>query len=234
MLQSSLTVALNAVRFASYWRELRGATMIAPYDYVANLLLVSEAVADSSLGCGAIVECGTWRGGMSVGLMRAGGPGRRYVFCDSFAGLPPPEKIDGTAALEWAANTGGPRYFDNCRAERAEFVHTLNVAGFDESKYSLVHGFYVDSLPLLKVDDIAVLRLDCDWYSSTLQCLQRFWSHVLPGGLVIFDDYYDWEGCRKAVHDFLAANSLGEAISRFPGTGFAHVWKQGGTTRNSR
>ena len=59
---------------------------------------------------------------------------------------------------------------------------------------------------------IAVLRLDGDWYGSTMTCLEHLFDKVLPGGIVLMDDYYAWEGCSKAVHDFLSARSATEQI----------------------
>jgi O-methyltransferase len=47
-------------------------------------------------------------------------------------------------------------------------------------------------------------------------CLEKFWPHIMPGGLILIDDYYAWEGCAKAVHAFLAAQQAPERISRGP------------------
>lgn len=214
-------------KYLCFFRKVRSATMIAAYDYAVNLLLAKSVFSTPGLHSGAVVECGTWRGGMSAGLMKVGGLGRPYLFCDSFAGLPPPEEIDGPDALAWARDTTGARYFNNCRASVGEFVQTMRTAGFPEGPYELIRGYYADSLPPLPVPPVSVLRLDCDWYASTTQCLEKFWPSVLPGGLVLIDDYYDWAGCRKAVHAFLAAHDRPEAIRRFPGAGFAYILKQG-------
>jgi hypothetical protein len=50
---------------------------------------------------------------------------------------------------------------------------------------------------------IAILRLDGDWYDSTLVVLRSLWQFMAPNGVVIIDDYYAWDGCSRAVHDFL-------------------------------
>jgi hypothetical protein len=51
---------------------------------------------------------------------------------------------------------------------------------------------------------IALLRLDTDWYESTAHELAKFYDLVVPGGVVIIDDYGHWAGARKAVDEFLA------------------------------
>jgi hypothetical protein len=52
-------------------------------------------------------------------------------------------------------------------------------------------------------ESIAVLRLDTDFYDSTVYELTHFYNLVSPGGYVIIDDYGHWKGCRKAVDEFL-------------------------------
>lgn len=59
---------------------------------------------------------------------------------------------------------------------------------------------------------IAVLRLDGDWYESTLVCLTHLFPLVVSGGYIIIDDYGSWEGCTKAVHEYLASHQRREAI----------------------
>ena len=199
--------------------------MVFPIDYVLNLSLVADALRKPKLLRGAVVECGTWRGGMAAGLMKVGGTTRKYYFFDSFKGLPPPEEIDGPEALAWANDPTGPRYFNNCRAETSEFISVMSRAGFSAEQYDVVQGYYLDSMPGLEVTPISVLRLDSDWYSSTMTCLEHLWPHVLPGGLIILDDYYHWQGCRKALHAYLATLQRSEAVRASRYGSFAYLWK---------
>ena len=53
---------------------------------------------------------------------------------------------------------------------------------------------------------IALLRLDTDFYSSTRVELEVLWPRLVPGGLLIVDDYYYWHGARKAVDEWLDAH----------------------------
>jgi O-methyltransferase len=52
------------------------------------------------------------------------------------------------------------------------------------------------------------LRLDGDWYASTKICLDHLYDKVLKGGFIIVDDYGAYEGCKKAVDEFLARRAL--------------------------
>ena len=198
-------------------RKFRQFTMVERDAYIANLYLADRALADPALAGGAVVECGTWRGGMAAGLAVLGGRERDYFFFDSFAGLPPVGAADGEDARRWQADRAGPSYLDNCRASREEFARVIGMAGLPPARLHICAGFFADTFPAVAVPPVAILRLDADWYESTMLCLEKFWDSLCPGALVLIDDYYAWEGCRKAVHAFLARREAAEAIrqSRF-------------------
>lgn len=207
----------NIVRYFNIYRRFRSATLIGRDSYIANLYLVDRNLADPRLDSGCVVECGTWRGGMAAGIATIGGRRRDYFFFDSFAGLPPAGNEDGADAKRWQATRDGRPDHDNCFASRAEFDRTIATVQLPSERLHIFEGLFADTFQIAKVPPIAVLRLDADWYASTLLCLETFWDRLLPGALVIIDDYYAWEGCRKAIHFFLAQRQAFEALrqSRF-------------------
>ena len=77
---------------------------------------------------------------------------------------------------------------------------------YPEKKVHFHQGWFEETLPkdAPGIGKIALLRLDGDWYSSTKVCLDHLYSHVSKFGVVVIDDYGHWEGCRKAVDEFLA------------------------------
>jgi hypothetical protein len=207
-------------RFLLYrrtYRKFREFTMVERQAYIANLYLADRALANAALHAGSIIECGTWKGGMAAGLAVLGGPDRDYWFFDSFEGLPPVGAEDGEDARRWQADKAGPSYLDNCRANREEFAYVIGQVGLPPDRVHICAGSFEDTFFTVAVGPVAILRLDADWYRSTLLCLEKFWDSLLPGALVLIDDYYAWEGCRKAVHAFLARRDAPEAIrqSRF-------------------
>ena len=188
-------------------RKYRTYTMIPKKNFIDNLLLISR-VYDLP---GCVVECGVWRGGMSAGIAEVLGPHRHYYLFDSFEGLPEAKEIDGPAALQWQSDKQSPAYHDNCRAEM-EFGKRA-MAMSPAKQVTFKKGWFNETLPGFVPDQgIAVLRLDADWYESTMQCLEALYKHVVTGGVVIIDDYYTWDGCTKAVHDFLSAHKLPDRI----------------------
>jgi O-methyltransferase len=87
-------------------------------------------------------------------------------------------------------------------------------------------GWFQNTLKEYSGGDIAVLRLDGDWYQSTMECLQSLWRHVASNGLVLIDDYYSFSGCSRAVHDFLSSISAEEQIRQSGLAGVAYIRKR--------
>jgi O-methyltransferase len=184
-------------------------TMIDPAVYITNLRIAQQVV--DVPGC--VVECGVWRGGMIAGMAEILGANREYLLFDSFEGLPPAKDIDGPAALAWQQNKEGPHYHDNCRAE---MEHSRRAMAMSPAvNYKLIPGWFSDTLSDYEpASPIAVLRLDGDWYDSTMTCLNALFPYVAKGGVVIIDDYHTWDGCSRAVHDYLSRNNLSVRISQ--------------------
>jgi O-methyltransferase len=195
------------IKYKKLHKKYGNYTMIFPYDYICCL----ELVAKFKDIPGPIVECGVWRGGMIAGIAEVLGKNRNYFLFDSFEGLPPAKEIDGGEALTWQQNTDSPNYRANCKAEMEWAEKAMKLAGAE--KYQLIKGWFNDTLPTATFDEpISILRLDADWYDSTMCCLVNLYPKVIKGGIIIFDDYYTWEGCSKALHDYLSANKLADKI----------------------
>lgn len=215
-----LRYALAYPRLAGLWRKYRRLTQVRRWRYIGNLHLVATTLNDPKLAGAAVVECGTWKGGMSCGLLSAAPGARAFHFFDSFEGLPPARKIDGKRAIEWQRDTQGSQYLENNRADAAAFEALVRHTARTDQEVHVHKGWFAETLPLFPGErSIAVLRLDGDWYESTMTCLENLFDQVLPGGIVIIDDYLDWDGCTRAVHDFLSARKAAEGIqqTRFGG-----------------
>lgn len=175
--------------------------------FIDNLRVVSMAFHVP----GCVVECGVWKGGMSAGIAAVLGPRRTYYLFDSFEGLPPAQPIDGASAIAWQNAPDKPGYYDNCSAGEEHARRAMKAAR--AQTVHIVKGWFNDTIPSFSPKEpIAVLRLDGDWYESTMVCLDHLFDKVSPGGVIILDDYYSWDGCSKATHDFLSRRSAVERI----------------------
>lgn len=191
-------LVVHEARFRRLYRKYKNYTMISEMSYTGNLHLAAKV---KNLD-GVIIECGTWRGGMIAGIADVLGSGRRYYLCDSFQGLPAAKNIDGVAAQAWQADSAGPVYFNNCTASEEDARVAMSKSCARE--FQIIKGWFEDTLPKLQPPPIALLRMDADWYESTKCILDNLADHLIPGGLIIIDDYYMWEGCTVAVNEFAA------------------------------
>jgi O-methyltransferase len=197
--RNNLVRAVRAIKFLWMYGKYRGSTM-APRSYFLRNMLIVDSRRHVN---GCVVECGVWRGGMSAGMAEVLGPGREYFLFDSFEGLPPATEQDGEAAKRWQKDTQGATYYDNCRAPIEFAERAMKLSG--AANYRLVKGWFENTLPqFVPPSPIAVLRLDGDWYESTMTALESLFKYLAPDGVVILDDYYAWDGCSRAVHDFLS------------------------------
>jgi O-methyltransferase len=205
----NLVPKLLQLKYYLIFREFKKFTMIPALTYIQNLRLVNEYRHLD----GCVVECGTWRGGMIGGIAKLL-RNREYYLYDSFEGLPEAKEIDGTAAIAWQNDKDSPGYFNNCKAEMDFAEKAMVVSG--AQKYFINKGWFSETLPHFdKNRKIAILRLDGDWYDSTMDCLTNLYDNVIPGGIIIMDDYYAWDGCARAVHDFLSKRNLPDRIMQW-------------------
>jgi len=199
-------------RYAVVYLRFRKYTMVPPHAYISNLMLALRHRKVS----GAIVECGTWKGGMIAGIASMLGRDREYHLFDSFEGLPPAKEIDGVSAIRWQNAKDPENYYDNCTADEKDARDAMQSAGIDNPV--VVKGWFNETLPGARFSDgIAILRMDADWYDSTMDIFQNLFDRVNPGGLILIDDYYTWEGCTRAVHDYLSENKRTECIRTLGG-----------------
>jgi O-methyltransferase len=185
-------------------------------DALVDLANLVQLVLDEHLP-GDFVECGVWRGGggflMADLLRRAGVRDRKVWLCDSFQGMPPVEEIDGPLAMAEASDPESPLYVDNSRVAIADVRRTAAELGLT-SYTEFVPGWFDETLPAHRerIGPVAILRLDCDWYSSVRACLDNLYDQVVDGGFVVLDDYYAYDGCAVAVHEFLGERRLAHRI----------------------
>jgi O-methyltransferase len=196
---------------------LRLLPIVAPYTMAgyARLINAYQVVrrAEEARIVGAIVECGVFKGGAAGMMTMAASPQRAVWLFDSFEGLPEPTAEDGEKAVVYAGDRSGGALqpIDRCVGplESVEdlFFEKLKI---DRRRVMIRKGWFQDTLPIARneIGPVAVLRLDGDWYDSTKVCLDNLYDLVSPGGYVIIDDYGYWEGCRRAVDEFLAARRL--------------------------
>lgn len=192
------------------------------YDRVSDFTMTSQARVDAlcrevrrvcKFGVpGAIVECGVWRGGsaMAAALALAEmGADREIVLCDTFSGMPPPGQHDRDLNDRSASDLlHDPLVKAECGLD--EVRRNIESTGYPRVRY--VAGLVENTLPAAAPAEIAILRLDTDWYESTRHCLECLWPRVSVGGALIVDDYGHWKGARMAVDEYFGSEMPLERI----------------------
>ena len=206
---------------------------LVSYDRLLNTYDLARQVEQDGRE-GAFVECGVWRGGVAALMAlvaRQAGRGRPTHLFDSFEGLPRPTVEDAEDYQTWGKGTpeaGGPALepIGLYVAGLEEVAHFLfDRLGLNPEKVLLHKGWFQHTLPAARarVKQIALLRIDADWYSSVKVCLDQLYDNVIDGGYVILDDYGAYPGCKQAVDEFRRANGLNVDLHRIDDTG---VWFQ--------
>ena len=164
---------------------------------------------------GAFVECGVWRGGhalLAQGLFTEAAQSRQVFLFDTFGGMTVPTDVDvsfsGQAAKQTFLDKLRGDHNEWCFASLQEVTNNFERAGLLNENVRMVKGDVAltlanpDALP----DSISILRLDTDWYESTKIELEMLYPRLVPGGVLIIDDYGHWGGCRKAVDEYFSAS----------------------------
>lgn len=175
---------------------------------------------------GDFVECGVWRGGSSMmaalALREVGDTSRQLFLFDTFEGMSEPTDADrdgqGRSAAQLLAEKD--RSHPVWAYAPMDDVHANLVStGYPSRQIQLVRGRVEDTMPDAAPEEIAVLRLDTDWYESTRHELEHLVRRMAPYGVLIIDDYGHWEGARKAVDEWLATVDRPVLLNRIDYTG---------------
>jgi len=162
---------------------------------------------------GDVVECGVWRGGsmqaVALALLDAGDTSRELHLFDTFEGMPPPTDEDArtvggdvTSAAELLATSD--RDSKMWAAATLEDVQDgMARTSYPADKIHYHRGLVEETTPQEAPERIALLRLDTDWYASTKHELEHLYDRLVPGGVLILDDYHSWDGAKQAVDEWL-------------------------------
>jgi O-methyltransferase len=169
---------------------------------------------------GDFVETGVWRGGVSIliqGILIENGLDelKKVYVCDSFQGLP-----TQTSAIDRQASMNNAHFLE-VSLERVK--NNFSKYNLLQNNVIFVQGWFRQTLPELNVERISLLRIDADFYESTMDVLSNLYHKVSTGGYIIIDDYMI-EGCHQAVDEFRLINKIDSPLIKIDWTGV--YWKK--------
>jgi hypothetical protein len=190
--------------FAIYTRRINVTRFLAHYELYRMIAQLP----------GSIVECGVYQGNSFFAfhkfleIFHPGDRIRHVIGFDDFKGLRLSEE-------------DGPEYANRSKVEggwkslgfKAALDDLMKIQTDDQfvpaSKRSfLIEGDILETVPKYVKDNpgvrISLLHLDVDVYEPTKVALDHFYDRVVPGGLIVLDEYamMEWGGESKAVEDF--------------------------------
>lgn len=196
----------------SLWDCYNGLLLGADVDRIRKLLVRYELFKESLNVPGDIVECGVFKG---VGFMYwlkllkiyASGSTKKVIGFDTFSSF-------ADSLLDYEKKSAGSftneAEFEGVNPD--EILKAADEAGLGDMA-ELIDGDinetakkYVESNPGFR---ISLLHLDFDTYHGTLHALENFYKLVVPGGLIVLDEYAQrgW-GESDAVDEFFEGKSV--------------------------
>jgi macrocin-O-methyltransferase TylF-like protien len=170
---------------------------------------------------GDIIELGVFRGSSLMTWanlleIRNMGDRQKQVFgFDNWSGFKELHAKDGKEDRRVDKVGGG---FDGSGYEAAleDAIRVFDSDRFipHKPRVKLIKGDIEKTVPQFVRDNpglrVSLIHFDCDVYVPTRVGLEQFWPLVVPGGVVIFDEYgiRPWEGESKAVDEFFEGKKV--------------------------
>lgn len=163
---------------------------------------------------GKVIEVGVAMGGSAIVLAHKKSADRQLDLHDVFTLLPPPTAEDGEKAARIyeyfvksaPSNPRDQKYLAHA-SDLESFVRAnLARSGIDVEGHnvSLIKGDVKDTLA--PTGPVALFHIDCDWVEPMRVCLARTAPLIAPGGLIVFDDYSSFSGCRSLIDAWIASH----------------------------
>jgi len=175
---------------------------------------------------GDIVECGVWKGGSmmiaALTLESLEDKDRQLWLYDTYAGMPTPTAVDinpyGVPAEKRYQESQADGFNQWCMAPLDLVMSNLDSTSYPKDKIKYVQGKVEETIPDNLPKNIALLRLDTDFYESTKHELIHLFPNLSPNGVLILDDYGYWQGCHKAVDEYFSETQVQILLNRVDST----------------
>ena len=164
---------------------------------------------------GDFVECGVNKGFNSSAIMRYldwNSLNKTFYLLDTFNGIDvrfvlDEEKMAGK--LEW-----NQKVLDTGGYERSVEAITQNFSEWQRVK--IIPGAVPETLPQVDAKEVAFLHLDMNCAIPEQAAAEYFWPRMVPGGLMLFDDYgyVAYEPQKVALDQF--AHACGVTVLSLP------------------
>lgn len=166
---------------------------------------------------GAIVECGVFKGGSMLAaaetLAHFGDTSRTLYLFDTFTGMTSPTEQD-LDIVSYSMVAHYQKYDHTRSCYLKETQDNMRRSRYPFRNMVFIPGPVEQTIPQTTPDPIAYLRLDTDWYASTKHELIHLYPKLVPGGVLIIDDYGAFQGARQAVDEYFQETKQAVRLAR--------------------
>jgi hypothetical protein len=208
-------------------QEVKPFTMTSP-ERIYGLLAAIRYLHSNKMQ-GDIVECGVWKGGSMMAAAKAllalNSTERDLYLFDTFAGMTAPSAKDGsnferkTTQESFDSMQAGDGTCKWCYSSLEETQRNVESVGYPVKKIHFIKGPVEQTIPEHAPAQIALLRLDTDFYESSKHEMVHLFPRLVSGGVLLLDDYGHWEGQRLAVDEYLSEHKIPLLLNRLDYTG---------------
>jgi len=166
-----------SAEFRAVWTAVRNNTLVDIFRCWELWQLVGQTTKLS----GSFIEVGVWRGGtgaLIASAAKANGTATPLYLCDTFHGVV-------KAGVHDSAYKGGEHANTSIPTVKA-LMQSLGL-----TNYRILEGIFPDATAHLIPDNerFRLCHIDVDVYESARDIVDWVWNRIVPGGLVVFDDY---------------------------------------------
>ncbi len=192
--------------------RMPGLNSMAPDCDIDQMEYIFEQLVHNKV-MGSIVECGSFKGGMCMWMK-------------TLTEILEPHLVRQDKRNIYMFDTFG--YFPSPMVDKDRIVHPLTEFIYHGSYYDVesikknfktlglldesihfIKGEFADTMPVTNVGEIALLRIDSDYYGSVMLALDHYYFKIVKGGYIVIDDYYnDVVSCKEAVDDFRKRHTI--------------------------
>jgi O-methyltransferase len=162
--------------FCRVYSLIRSSTLVDEYRCYELWLLAKQMNRLS----GSFIEVGVWKGG--TGCLLASATTKPIFLCDTFCGVVKAGPRD--------TYYKGGEHNDATEEEVRSLAGQLGVS----ERIKLLRGVFPEDTGSLVNESLALCHIDVDVFESARDAYHKIWPLLVPGGVVVFDDY-GFQGC---------------------------------------
>lgn len=197
---------INGYDWPANAKTMVGLNRLSNVEFCLNNVITNSIEGD-------FVETGVWRGGVIIlmaALLELNGVSDKNIWAfDSFEGMPIPNPQ--AYPMDAKSRLHKQRIL---KASMEDVINNFKAYDIGTERVHFVKGWFKDTIPLYKneISKISLLRLDADYYESTILALEHLYPKVSVGGYVIIDDFNAFQYCKAAVLDYRKRFNITEPI----------------------